>query len=607
MRYQPKTSEAREDPEVRVGARVVSRGIAVGRAICLHGRKRQYYKIDLPPEKIESELFRLRAAVKRAAEQLEAIVKAKPCDLPAAVVEILDVHLLFIHESSLIAGCERVIIENSVNAEWAVKIVSEEHLSRYRAISDEHLREKAVDLEDVTERILNALSGIDSYQQLPDNSVIVASEIRPSTMLEFLHDRPSGFVTEHGGWTSHVFIMARELGIPALAGVRNVLRRIKTGDTIGVDAIDGEVIIRPTQSSLVRLSTKFANIDQITKGAISDLGSVKTTDGVRMRIAANVDKPEGCRHAFEMGVNGIGLLRSEYLFDHLNTLPNEESQYAAYRVVAEIARPLGVRIRTFDIGIEQTSPRVDIREKNPALGLRAIRLSFVQERQFRTQIRSILRAANESAVQIVLPLVSGVEEIKRSLAIIKDEWTKLEKNGIPCGQPELGAMIELPSAVFTINEILRYVDFVCLGTNDLVQYLVGVDRDNESVAEWYQTLHPAVLRAIRMVLESAQIASIPAVVCGEMAGSPFYTPLLIGLGARDFSMNLHSIAQIRKVIAGISVSEAKELTGLVENLETASEIEQFLLKYYRENWQDLFSPEIIAANRAQQNKNIPKN
>ncbi len=607
MKDHAKFPAARKDSESRITARVVSRGIAVGHALCLHGRKRQFYRIEIPPKDIDVEIARLWTAVSKAAGQLETLTARRPPEMPDAVAEILDVHLLFIRESSLVANCEQAITEHSVNAEWAVKIVSEEYLNRYRSISDEHLREKAVDLEDVTERLLNALGGNESYQHLPKDSIIVATEIRPSTMLEFLRERPAALVTEHGGWTSHIFIMAREMGIPALAGVSNLFRRVKTGDLVGVDAVDGELVVRPSGPSQTKLAAKYALIKELQPGTNESVGTVQTLDGEVIRIAANVDKPDACERAVEMGTNGIGLLRSEYLFDHMNALPSEETQAAAYTEVAKIAGPGGVRIRTFDLGIEQTSSRVDIRETNPALGLRAIRLSLVQERQFRIQIRSILRAADETNVRIVLPLVSGVEEIRRAFGIVKDEQAKLDEKGIPFGQPELGVMIELPSAVFSINEILRYVDFVCLGTNDLVQYLVGVDRDNETVAEWYQTLHPAVIRAVKTVLSAADAANIPAVVCGEMAGSPFYTPLLIGLGARDFSMNLHSIAAVRKLITGISSTETVELAARVETLETASEIEDLLLKIYRERWHDLFTPDILAENRIKHNKNISKN
>lgn len=601
LKEQVNNRASKRSAESRVNARVVSRGIVIGEALCLFGNKRQYFRVQLPPQKIEAELERLDSALSLAASQLEDLMSARGPIVSDAVSEILDVHLLFIRESSLIENFKQKVIAESVNAEWAVKLVSEDYLDRFRTMKDDHLREKAVDLEDVVERILNALGGEASIRNIPDNSIIVASEIRPSTLLEFLRNHPAALVTEHGGWTSHVFIMARELAIPAVAGIRNIMRRINTGDLLGVDAIDGEVIIRPSESTRSKLTTKLLAIDRHSLGGSSAVGHVKTTDGITISIAANVDKPDACRRAVEIGANGIGLLRSEYLFDHISGSPSEESQTSAYGEVAEIAGSAGVTIRTFDLGIEQISARSNIREKNPALGLRAIRMSLTQEDQFKTQIRSILRAAHNNNVRMVFPLVSGVEDIKRSLAIVKEEWIGLDAVGIPSGQPEVGAMIELPSAVFSIREILRYVDFVCLGTNDLVQYLVGVDRDNESVADWYQTLHPAVISAVKYVLDAADEAKIPASICGEMAGSPFYTPLLIGLGARDLSMNLQSIAAVRNLISGISKNDTLKLAETIKRAETAFEIEEMLLSFYREEWSELFPKEILAKTRADHN------
>lgn len=594
-------------PESRIPARVVSRGIAFGRAVCLYGRKRQYFRVEVPVDKVDAELTRLDSALELAAKQLEDLIASRKSNIPDAVSDILDVHLMFLRESGLFENCKQIVVSESVNAEWAVKLVSDEHLNRFRGMKDEHLREKAVDLEDVTERVLNALAGDDSVQYLPKNSIIIASEVRPSTMLEFLRNQPAGLVTEHGGWTSHVFIMAREMRIPALAGVKDVLRRVKTGDLLAIDAVDGELCIRPNDGTRNSLLGKLESNESLAALSNGVVGRVLTLDDVEVRIAANVDKPEGCRLAVEMGTNGVGLLRSEYLFEHINGLPSEEVQLAAYREVALAAGRGGVTIRTFDLGIEQTSVRVEIREKNPALGLRAIRLSLAQERQFRIQLRSILRASFASNVNFVLPLVSGVEEIRRTIDIVAEEKRGLTKNGIPFGEPGLGVMIELPSAVLTIDEILPHVDFICLGTNDLVQYLLGVDRDNESVADWYQTLHPAVIRSIRTVLGAAKAADKRAVVCGEMAGSPFYTPLLIGLGARDFSMNPHSIPAVHRLISGISHAETLQIVSTIESAETASEIVIFLLDYYREKWPHLFSPEILVENKDKQNKNISKN
>jgi phosphoenolpyruvate-protein kinase (PTS system EI component) len=253
----------------------------------------------------------------------------------------------------------------------------------------------------------------------------------------------------------------------------------------------------------------------------------------------------------------------------------------------------GLKIRTFDIGLEEAGHRRAITEHNPSLGLRSIRLSLVETERFRTQIRAILRASADRNIDIVLPMISGVDEVLRSIEIIKEERKSLESRGVTIGEPHLGAMIEVPSAVITANDIARNVDFLCLGTNDLVQYLLAVDRDNDAVADWYQTLHPAVIEAISTVLNAAATAGIPVGVCGEMAGSAFYVPLLIGLGARELSMNINSITQVRHLIAGISSNEAAELVARVRSGSTADEIESGLREYYIEHWSHLFPPGLL--------------
>ena len=593
--------------EKRIVAKIVSRGIALGRAVCLFGRKRQFYRIDLDNGQIEIETERLDFAVKAATQQLVSLAQSRRSELPDIVSDIFDVHLLIINESSLVSNLKQTIIEQKINAEWAIKLVSEDYLNRYRSIPDDHLREKAVDLEDVTDRILNALYDEESVMRLPENAIIVASEIRPSTLMEFFNDRPAALVTEHGGWTSHAFIMARELGIPAVAGVKNVLRQIKMGQQIVVDALEGTVIINPNGMTSDTIIAKRELINARTETMSVPLGFPKTIDGREICIAANVDKPDLCRRAVEMGSNGIGLLRTEYLFDHLQGFPNEETQFKLFQEVVTAAKDSHIRIRTFDLGVDQLATNTGGREKNPALGMRAIRLSLSDEKNFRVQLRSILRASQNAHVEIVLPLISDVNEIIRTRQIFDDERRQLLTEGVEVGKPGLGAMIEVPAAVLSINEILRHVDFICLGTNDLVQYLLAVDRDNESVAEQYQTLHPAVLRSIKLVLDAANAANVPVIVCGEMAGSPFYTPLLIGLGATDLSMNLHSIADVHRLISSISYADTVELVKSIEFAETASETEEKLLDFYRLRWPGLFPVELFAANAAKHNKNITKN
>ncbi|MDQ2747797.1 MAG: aldolase/citrate lyase family protein, partial [Acidobacteriota bacterium] len=297
------------------------------------------------------------------------------------------------------------------------------------------------------------------------------------------------------------------------------------------------------------------------------------------------------------GAEGIGLYRSELLFNQFKGFPTESEQIAAYRKVAEAAGAEGVRIRTFDLSVEQIADETGEREKNPALGLRAVRLSLTHPNEFRRQIRAILQAATAGNISIVLPMVSDVAEIWRVKKIIESEKEKLKRGKIACGTPRLGAMIEVPSAVLTIDEIAAEVEFLCLGTNDLVQYLLAVDRDNEAVADWFRTLHPAVLRALKQIFEAAERRKIPAIVCGEMAGSPVYVPILLGLGARELSMNVHSMPRVRRIAASIALEESRELVRNLEKCRAADEIETAVSKFYREKWTHLFLAEIFPAKK----------
>ncbi len=324
-------------------------------------------------------------------------------------------------------------------------------------------------------------------------------------------------------------------------------------------------------------------------------GKTSTKDGVEIVIRVNTDAPEIYRQARDQGASGVGLYRSEAIFDRMGSFPSEDEQFAAYTQIAAATGEAGVRIRTFDVGVGQLSGDAKVIERNPSLGLRSIRLSLTDQGYFRTQIRAILRASYGNSIDIVLPMISGVDEIFRLRSIIDEEKYELRAVGLPIGEPLLGAMIEVPSAVLTVNEIAQNVDLLCLGTNDLVQYLLAVDRDNESVADWYQTLHPAVIRSIREVVDAANNANIPLNICGEVAGSPFYTPLLIGLGARELSMNVNSIPNIRNLISGITCGEAAQLVDSISSCSTAAEIEDKLRAHYLENWSELFPSRLLYA------------
>jgi len=589
--------------EISFNARAVSRGIAVGKIVCLHGRKRQFYKINLEASQIESELRRFRVAMQLAMRQLKKISSQKSDKIIETKVNIFDAHILILEDKSLYTKIENNIKEQKVNAEWAVKIVTDDYIAKLKSVPDEHLRDRYIDLEDVADRILTALGGGDSTLRLEKNSIVVAREVKPSTLIELTRSQPLAIITENGGWTSHTFILARELNLPAVTGLKKILRRVKTGDEVVVDGFRGQIILNPIKKTLQKYRVAAQEFD-LDKSANHEIvkGKLKTLDGKEIKIRANLDLPKGYAQAKRFGAQGIGLYRSEFLFNQFKGFPTEQEQVEDYRKIARMVGEEAVKIRTFDLSVEQLADETEEREKNPALGLRAIRLSFSHLNEFRVQLRALLQASTENNISIVLPMISDVAEILWTKKLLELEKEKLKKRKIEFTNPRLGVMIEVPSAVLMINEIAKEVDFLCLGTNDLVQYMLAVDRDNEVVADWFRTLHPAVLRSIKTVLQAAERSEIPTVVCGEMAGSPVYAPVLLGLGATELSMNVNSIPRIRKIVSEIALEEAQEIVGKLDECRTASEVEQMVSEFYQNKWAHLFSNGVFPLNTNEKNK-----
>jgi phosphotransferase system enzyme I (PtsI) len=576
--------------EIKLTGRAVSRGVAIGKVICLHGIKRQFYRIDLDDSQLEYEIRRFRAAIRLAKRQLKKISLGKS-DTRA---NIFDAHLLILEDKSMISKVEEHIKTQKVNAEWAVKIITDGYIASYKSISDEHLRERYIDLEDIAERLQTALGGGEkSSIRLEKNSIIVAKEVKPSTLIELIESNPQAIITENGGWTSHTFILARELNLPSVTGVSRILRRVQTGEKVIVDAFNGQIILNPNENTLkiykdAAFELERKNIETIIPG------ETKTLDGKTIKLRANLDIERDFAKAKKVGVDGIGLYRSEFLFNQYKGFPTENKQIEAYRKISEIVGSEGVRIRTFDLSVEQLADESEEREKNPALGLRAIRLSFTHLKEFKIQLRSLLQASViKNNIKIVLPMISDVDEIRRTKKILESEKQKLRKKGIEFGELRLGAMIEVPSAILTIDDIAAECDFLCLGTNDLVQYLLAVDRDNEKVADLFRTLHPSVLRAIKIVVSAGEKAGIPVIVCGEMAGSPLYVPILIGLGVTELSMNINSIPRVKKVVSGIAFEEAQEIVKKLEICKTHLETETLVHKLFSEKWSHLFPQSIV--------------
>ena len=564
--------------ELRISGRIVSRGKGIGIAVKLEPTDRRLSKEQILKAHGQQEQTRLRAAIEIATGQLSLLIANSPKSNANSAVAILDAQLLILSTSSLVSKINDRIELELINVEWAAKLTADDYFDQFRALTDENLRERSADIQDVFERIYDVLSPDSKTLSFPPNSVIIATEVLPSNILEMAKNQPAAIIVESGGWTSHAFIMARELGIPAISGIRHAVHRIAAGTLVAVDAVAGFVVMNPSEELRADYETEFPFPSNEPIDGSSN-GIVNTVDGVEISIAANVDNLESCHNAIEMGAHEIGLVRSEYLFDVTRRLPDEALQTEVYGRLAAVVGNKTIRIRTFDLSVGQLTSVRSEREKNPGLGLRSIRLSLRYERQFRAQLRALIRANAIGNIEIVLPLVSGVTDILRTRAILDDEFYKLNSLDPVTKMPKLGAMIELPSAVLTIDDILSEADFVCMGTNDLVQYLVGVDRDNETVAEWYETLHPSVLSSIKMVVDAADRANRSVTICGEMAGSAFYTPLLVGLGVRRLSVSPVSIINVSNEIRTLDSVVAKDLASSTRRLSTAEEIEAEIFKF----------------------------
>ncbi len=605
-----KTSRSKNQNEITFTGRAVSRGVAVGKVVCLHGRKRQFYRLKLNASQIDREIRRFRAAVRLSKKQLRQISVNQfetKSNFAETSSNIFETHRLIFEDKSFLSKIEEQIRTESINAEWAIKVVTDGYIANYKAISDEHLRERYIDLEDVAERLQTALGGGEKINiRLEKRSIIVAKEVKPSTLIELFESQPLAIVTENGGWTSHTFILARESNLPSITGVKGILRRAQTGDEVIVDAFSGQIILNPNKDSFEKYEAAASEFEKNGFEKIELIkGKAKTLDGRQIKLRANLDLPKGYAEAKKLGVDGIGLYRSEFLFNQYKGFPTEDEQFEAYRKISKMVGAEGVRIRTFDLNVEQLADETEEKEKNPALGLRAIRLSLTHLKEFRTQLRALLRASVENNISVVLPMISDVAEIMRTKRILESERQKLRKKGVSFGELKFGAMIEVPAAILTIDEIAAESDFLCLGTNDLVQYLLAVDRDNEAVADWFRTLHPAVLRSLKMVLTAAENADIPVIVCGEMAGSTLYVPILIGLGVTELSMNINSVPRVKKVISDIAFEEAREIVAKLERCRTPDETESAVNNYFSEKWSHL-APFFILPPKNKQGK-IKKN
>lgn len=585
--------------EIRFRGVGVSEGIVIGQVLRMHDGVQHIYHWKIDVGEVESERQRFRDAVSLAKQQVADIKKQAEKRLGKDHAYIFDAHLLLLEDQKLTGDVERQIVDEHANAEWAVKVVGDRLLSLYSEIKDSYLRERGSDIEDVMQRVLVALSGVEpQHRSLSEDAVIVSQDLLPSAVAELDLEHARALATDSGGWTSHTAILARGIGIPAVVGLRDFYRRTRTGDHIIVDSSRNEVILHPSVSTLKQYQAQTTTRAQRRASAgAKHTGPVKTQDGIEITLRANVELPSEFDGVVKYGAHGVGLYRSEFLLARRGVVSSEDEQRLAYEEIARVAGEGGAVIRLFDLGGENLREQFQEPEKNPALGLRAIRYGLSHENVMRTQVRAILRAAATGLLKIVLPMVADVNDVKRAQAVIAEEINALGNEGKSVSPVSVGAMIEVPSAVVMADSIAKMVDFFELGTNDLVQYTLAVDRGNDEVADWFRTLHPAVLRSIDRSLKAAKTAGIPAIVCGEMASTPAYAVLLLGLGATDLSMTPLAIPRVRRTLAAVNSQDARAIATDCLECETADEVENLVRQRFSSLWYDLFPAASLPAPR----------
>ncbi len=561
----------------------VARGIAIGRAVLVASSRVDVAHYFIESTEVVAEIDRLRAARNEVIDELQRLQRDMPKDAPHELGALLDVHLMLLQDDELNASVVHWIKERLYNAEWALASQLEVISRQFEEMDDPYLRERIADVEQVAERVLQSLKGTGSLVtkvvrpsrpqqelQLGDTDVplvLVAHDLSPADMLQFKQSVFTGFVTDVGGKTSHTAIVARSLDIPAVVGARTASQLVKQDDWVIIDGDAGVVIVDPSPIVLADYGFKQRQGD-LERERLARLRHTPaiTLDGQKIELLANIEMPEDTQAAITAGAIGVGLFRSEFLFmGRQGNLPGEDEQYEAYRRAVDGMNGLPVTVRTVDVGADKPldDARHDAAHLNPALGLRAIRWSLADPSMFLTQLRAILRAAAHGQVNLLIPMLAHGSEIRQTLALIDQARHELDRRGETYGPVRLGAMIEIPAAALSLRLFLKYFDFLSIGTNDLIQYTLAIDRADESVAHLYDPLHPAVLRLIADTIAECNRQGKGVSVCGEMAGDVSMTRLLLGLGLRSFSMHPSQILSVKQQVLRSDTAKLAQWAGQV--------------------------------------------
>ncbi|MDD3179700.1 MAG: phosphoenolpyruvate--protein phosphotransferase [Opitutaceae bacterium] len=545
-----------------------SKGIAYGQVFLYQQNKLEVPRYQVDPDKQAAEIARFEQAIVVTRKQIAAIQAEVKKNLGEEEALIFDAHQLVLEDQALLSEIVHEMETTRLNVETCFNNVAQRYIEAFAQIDDEYLRERAVDIRDVAKRLLNNLTGQagSSLRDLVGKRVVVAEDLTPSDTAGVDRSAAIGIVTEAGSRTSHAVIVARSMGIPAVVNVEKATRLIQSGDWVLVDGYEGLIIINPTEATLVR----YGKIQEEKRTFESRLLAVadqpaETLDGARVILRANIESSEETGLVRQYRASGVGLFRTEFLFLESPALPPEDRQYETYRAIVEAVAPEAVVIRTLDVGGDKPlpgSPGLIGEETNPFMGFRAIRMCLEHPALFKEQLRAILRASAHGHVELMYPMISGTEELDRANALLEEARAELRQRGQAFDEKlRVGSMIEIPSAALIADVLARKCDFFSIGTNDLIQYLLAIDRGNNRLAHLYEPTHPAVLRTIKQVVDAAHQRGIPVAVCGEMAGDPIYAPLLLGLGVDELSMTPPSLPAVKYLIRAIKLAEAQKLAA----------------------------------------------
>ena len=583
------TERATRAPQTRSDTRTykgfgVSPGIAIGRAVIVEKRVAAVYRVPIRDEEVAGEVTRFMESLETTRVELNELKLKVSRSMGDEFASIFEAHAMIVSDPSFADKVIQKIESEGVNAEWALSEVQEEYQARFQSFDDEYLRERMADVKDVAERVLVHLSGIAHHDlsEIKHDIVILADDLTPSDTIHFNRRPIVGFATESGGRTSHTSIIAKSLFMPAVIGVPRLTKMIDNDELIIVDGYEGSIVVNPTPAMVAEYRSRVTRHEEAEKRLLEnrELAAV-TRDHRQIALQANIELVEELGDAAKFGAEGIGLYRSEFLYISKSPdLPSEDEHFAVYKRLAEALAPNPCVIRTFDLGGKKLAREVmGSKEDNPVLGLRGLRLCMKHRDMFKIQLRALLRASVYGNLRIMFPLVSGVQELRQVKTLVRELRNELDVEGVP-HNPNLpiGIMIEVPSAAMIADLLATEADFFAIGTNDLIQYSLAIDRSNENVSYLYEPLHPALLRLIKLVIDAGKKAGIPVSMCGEMASDPIYAIVLLGLGLEIFSMNPSSIPVIKNVVRSVRYRDCRRIAEIALQKKTAQEIEEFVIE-----------------------------